>query len=92
MSDVVDFPVKRTYPRTMTASEMWDSPDPSDQMVWEVCLYLRNCNPCHNCPRYETDEHYGTIMQGCYVMAAEACRVVMAMQRRESVIPAADKK
>jgi len=31
----------------------------------------------------EIDERYGEMRRGCYGMAAEACRIVFAMQNRE---------
>lgn len=83
---ILQIPVRfRHYP-TMTAREMWASPEPSDQMIWEICVYTRkgDLESCHHCPASEPSD-YGPVVRGCRALASEACRVVMACQRREAV-------
>lgn len=82
---VVQFPGSFKRRRTMTAAEIWAQPEPSDEMVWEMCVYTRKgdrSGECRGCPSVERDEVYGDFSRGCRGMAAEACRVVMAMQVR----------
>lgn len=80
---VVDIRDRYRRPRQIKGKEIWESPEPSDLMVWEVCPYLRNNEGCSECPSWEHDEHHGKVRRGCYMLAAEACRVVMAVQRLE---------
>jgi len=88
MPRVIKFPKKRTYHRIVTGREVWDQKEPSSEMVWEVCPYTRSRRSiddqdgCLHCPRYEEDPDCGKVQRGCYAMAAEACRVVFAMQKR----------
>lgn len=82
---VVPIPVRKIYPDEVRGKEVWDQVIPPDEMVWAVCPYLRmhqEESRCHHCPEFEEDEHYGPVQRGCYSFAAEACRVVFAMQRR----------
>lgn len=87
---VIKLPVKYKRPRAISAKEMYASPEPSDLMVWEICPYLRSSLggeydfTCQGCPKWECDEHFGLISRGCRVMAEEACKVMMAVQRREA--------
>ena len=78
-------PVRYRRPQETTPRESWDSPEPSDLMTWEVCLYLRlqTDDGCMQCPRWEDDEVVGRVQRGCRGLAEEACRVMMAVQRRE---------
>lgn len=79
---VVKFPVAPVFRRTVLGTEVWNMPTPSDLMVWEVCPFLREGRRCRHCPSalYDDKGRYNT----CYVSAAEACRVVMAVQCREA--------
>ncbi len=81
--NVEKIPVRFRRPRTLTGKEMWDAPEPPPEMVWEVCPYIRaKLEGCEQCPTWEDDPDYGKVQRGCYGMAAEACRVVMAMQKK----------
>jgi hypothetical protein len=85
MADITKFPVEKVYPPTVGGREVWDQKDPPDEMVWAVCPYTRHApddTRCHHCPRLETDPDYGEVQRGCYGMAAEACRIVFAIQSR----------
>lgn len=79
---VVRLPIEFRRHRKITPREIWASSEPPSEMVWEVCPYTRNCEPCQGCPQWEEDEQHGKLQRGCYGTAAEACRVVEAMQRR----------
>lgn len=86
--NVVDIPVLYKRPAQITPREIWDAPEPSDLMVWEVCAYAKGVNQgldegCQQCPQWEEDEHHSLFTRGCRVWAAETCRVVMAVQARE---------
>jgi len=73
--------------REILAREKWDSPEPSDLMVWEVCPYLRMDMEnwqCMGCPAWEDDERHGKVQKMCRGLAEEACRAFMAVQRREA--------
>lgn len=71
------------HPRTVRGSEVWAQDEPPSEMVWAICPYIRNnLKNCTHCPRYLEDEDHGQVQSGCYGFAAEACRVVFAMQRR----------
>jgi len=54
-------------------------------MVWELCPYTRYepLKRCEQCPQWEDDPQHGKVQRGCYMLAAEACRVVTAMERRQ---------
>lgn len=87
---VTKFPVEKVYPDAVGGREVWAQTEPSQEMVWAICPYTRSNqhaikgdNRCLHCPRYEEDPDYGLMSRGCYVMAAEACRIVFAMQARE---------
>lgn len=82
MSEVTRLPVAYRRRRTVSGKEVWGTDEPSDAMVWEVCPYLRNLEPCQQCPRWK-DSAYGLEQCGCFGLAAEACRIVMAIQKRE---------
>lgn len=81
-------PVKYRRPRQINGRNVWDAPEPSDLMVWEICPYIEGHNGlidgCQQCPPWEDDPKYGKIKRGCRGLAEEACRVVMAVQRREA--------
>jgi len=80
---IVKHPARYRYRQSVRAKEMWAQAEPSEEMVWEVCVYTNGLKPCHHCPRWEDDRHHGRVQRGCYSIAAEACRVVFAMQKRE---------
>lgn len=87
MVDVVKFPVEKIYPNTVGGREVWDQTEPPQEMVWAVCPYIRLSaeeSRCNHCPPWEEDPDYGKMRRGCYGLAAEACRVVFAMQNRKS--------
>ena len=79
--------VRYRRPQTLTGKEMWDAPEPPPEMVWEICPYLRmgagaEQEGCQQCPAWDEDKDYGKVQRGCYGFAAEACRVVVAMQKK----------
>lgn len=66
-----------------TAKQIWKQREPPEEMVWAVCPYLRSHmddTECKNCPQWEEHELHGKCQRGCYGLAAEACRIVFAMQ------------
>lgn len=84
MTNVVNLPVEYKLPATIRGDEIWASPKPSDLMTWEVCRYIRRESmSCRGCPEWTEDPHYGPVKAGCRMWAEEACRVMMAVQRRE---------
>jgi len=84
MGTVVKFPLEKSYPETVSGREVWAQKEPSPEMVWAVCPYIRSAiERCKHCSPWEIDERYGEMRRGCYGMAAEACRIVFAMQNRE---------
>lgn len=84
MGDVVKLPVEKQYPRTVRGKEIWAQPEPPDEMVWEICPYVRSrLERCRHCPKSRIDPDYGAVTDGCYVMAQEACRGVFAIQARQ---------
>ncbi len=83
---VENIPVRYRRPRTLTGKEIWAVPEPSPEMVWEICPYLRTAaehEGCQQCPQFEQNETYGRVQRGCYGMAEEACRVVLAMHHNQ---------
>lgn len=87
MAEIVKFPVEKVHERTVRGYEVWEQPEPSPEMVWAVCPYTRgNAGDyrCTHCPSWEVDPDYGQVRRGCYAIAAEVCRVVFAMQKREA--------
>lgn len=86
MGDVAALPVRKVFPKIVSAEEMHAQPDPTDEMVWAVCPHLRahlEESRCHRCPRWEEDETYGKLQRGCFGLANEACKIVFAMQERD---------
>lgn len=84
---VTKFPVERVFANTVKGHEVWAQKEPSQEMVWAICPYTRTTQGdtrCLHCPKWEDDPDYGKMSRGCYVIAAEACRIVFAMQKRES--------
>ncbi len=85
MGDVIKIGAEYRRKPEISAADKWASPEPSDLMVWEMCVYTRSGRKmqCRGCPATETDERYGEITRGCRALAAEACRTMLAVQRRE---------
>lgn len=85
MTTVIKFPRLKRYPQTVSGKEVWAQEEPPTKMVWEVCHYTNSNNECcAHCPQWEDDPDYGKVQRGCYTRAAEACRIVFAMQNREA--------
>lgn len=83
--NIIDIPTKGLPFKQVTADEIWASPEPSELMIHAICPYLRNLERCQGCVSGGEDlGHYGKGTAGCYVMAGEVCRIVMAVQRREA--------
>lgn len=81
--NVVPIPTEYRRPREIGGREIWESPEPSDLMVWEVCPSIRPQLSCQGCAAWEAHAEYGRVKRGCRATAEEVCRVVMAVQRRE---------
>lgn len=85
---VVRLPVEKVYPATVRGKEVWAQDEPPTEMVWAICPYTRNATGdgrCLHCPRTFIDNVHGECQRGCYTLAAEACRVVLAMQKRAAL-------
>ncbi len=83
MGTIIKAPMEYRYPRTVKGREVWDQQEPPPEMVWAVCPYTKPSHEkCKHCTQ-EIDPIYGTFTHGCYMFAAEACRVVFAMQNRK---------
>lgn len=85
--DITRLPVEFRHPRSITATEIWDAPEPVAELVWEVCPYIKG-HPdsdfrCAHCPPWWDHPEHGVVRRGCYVLAAEACRIVFAFQKRQ---------
>lgn len=84
MGEIVDGKIEKRFPRTVRGEEVWAQDKPPNEMVWAICPYIRaNLERCRHCPEWEEDPDHGTIQKGCYTLAAEACRIVFAMQSRD---------
>lgn len=90
MMTVTKIPTKYRRPRVITGKEIWASPEPSDLMTWEICTYVKGMKNfeegCQQCPRWCKDDDFtrrGKYKKSCRMWAEEACRVVMAVQRKE---------
>lgn len=83
------FPKSKRHRRSVSGNEIWDQQEPPKEMVWEVCPYLRmhrmakDEHHCKHCPPTADVPNYGKGIPGCYGLAAEACRIVFAMQARQ---------
>lgn len=85
---VVDFPkVRKIHREVVKPAEMYAQRQCPDEMVWDMCIYLRQELNCHECPEWEDDEHYGRVQRGCRGLAHEACRIALAWQKRMEVKP-----
>jgi len=76
MADITKLPTA-AIPHKVNAREIYSQPEPTDDMVHGVCVYLRNLERCKGCSATEDFPPYGEGQRGCYALAAEACRVVM---------------
>lgn len=81
MADITPLGVTYLYRSRLAPSEVYAIPKPTDLMVWELCPYLRNNQHCHRCPESEIEDDEW-VVRGCRVLATEACRVVLAAQKR----------
>lgn len=64
---------------------MYDQPQCPDEMVWDMCNYLRldrDTRDCKECPRWFEDPDFGPCQQVCYSLAHEAARIALAWQKR----------
>jgi hypothetical protein len=88
VTNVVKAPIRYHNKQVIKGREIWDQEEPPSEMVWDVCVYTRSGDSksddmrCHRCPRWEDDDDYGKVQRMCYGIAAEACRVVFAWQKR----------
>lgn len=85
---VENFPGEFRRQRVITAREQYAQAEPPSKLVWELCPYLRmhqDDSRCHQCAQW-TVQDIGDGPEkwtpGCYVLAAEACRVAAAMTAR----------
>ena len=87
MGDVTKIPVRYRYriDRDLIR-EAYNQPDPSQEMVWAICPYLRMRGDirCKHCPRWEDDPEFGKVQRMCFGLAEEVCRTIFAMQKREA--------
>lgn len=82
-TNVIPLPVEKVFPRQVRGVEVYQQSEPPEEMVWEVCPYVRGVlQRCRHCPPSIHDPVYGEVVFGCYGFAAEACRIVFAMQKR----------
>jgi len=90
MDNVFKFPGKKRHLRVIKSAEMYSMPQPSDLMIWEVCPYIKsggdNADGCYECPAYEPDSEGGFFTRSCRALAMEACRIMMAIRKRETDI------
>jgi len=70
--------------RKPTPQEIWAEPEPDAEMVYAVCPYTRRGDTCRRCEPIFKDDAGEDCIPGCYAWAAEACRVVGAMQNQEN--------
>lgn len=61
--------------------DVWAQKEPPDEMVWEVCPYLRDLEPCRGCPRWEDRGDGRPVMRACFALASEVCRIVFALDQ-----------
>lgn len=84
--EATKFPGRFHRHRQLSPKEMYAVPEPPDELVWELCPYLRLHRQddwrCRQCPRWVHDERHGKLCLGCYGMAQEAVRVVLGMQAK----------
>jgi hypothetical protein len=83
---VVNLPIEKVFPSLVKGKEIWAQSEPPPEMVWEICPYTRRSegrDRCLHCPAWAEDPDYGPVQRGCYGIAAEACRIIFAMQKRE---------
>lgn len=85
---VEKLPVRFKRRRTITAAQIWAQPEPTDRMVWEVCVYSQGPGGdlnCQGCPEWQDDDSTrGPYKAGCRFWAEEACRTAMAVLREEA--------
>lgn len=92
-------PVRFKRRKLISPREMWDAPEPSDLMVWEICPYVQGPDGyelgCQGCPAWEqtgkpcpvegcSDPTHGAIKRMCRGLAEEVCKIILAAQWKES--------
>ena len=82
MTNITKLPEQFRYRRLVTATEVYGEPEASDEMTWALCDYIRvreaEFECCQRCAKWTDTNGYGPGIVGCYAIAEEACRVVMA--------------
>lgn len=84
MADIVKIPVAFKRPTEITPKQIWDDPEPTDLMAWEICPRVNNRDGCMGCSRYQKEEIDGELVdvqRGCRALAEETCRVVTAAMK-----------
>lgn len=85
MGKVIQSGIERRHHREIRGKEIWAQQEPTQEMIWDVCPYIRTkLDRCRHCPPWREDKHYGKVKDGCFMMAAEVCRIVFARQKRET--------
>ena len=46
-----------------------------DKLIWAICPYLRDLEPCRGCPEWENDPDHGLFMRGCRGLAREVLNI-----------------
>ena len=91
MADITQLPTAG-IPHQITAREIWAQPEPTDLMVWSVCVYVRwpKEDRCKGCLAWD-DREGEKLKSGCRAWAEEACRVVLAAKARSEAAPETQK-
>jgi hypothetical protein len=80
--NIMSLPIKKSHRRAVTAFEANCQGGCPDEMVWDLCCYLRDLKACDECPRHEIDPDHGPFQRGCYALAHEAGCIALVWQKR----------
>jgi hypothetical protein len=87
-NNVVNLQTNKRYPPIVKSKELDSQQQPSNDMIWEVCFYVKQGEKCFHCTEDEIDHpEYGKCksVKSCQIWAKAACQAVFAMQQREAI-------
>jgi len=72
MAEITKFPATFRHRSTLDYQERMSQPEPSEAMIWELCLYVRahqSESQCRHCPEWEDDPSHGKVQRMCRGLA-----------------------
>lgn len=89
MTEIITLPPMKRHKPVIPAREMYDQGEMPEQMVWDICNYMKVISPheigdghCKECPRWAKDEDGDQVQRGCFGLAHEAAATALAWSKR----------